>query len=405
MPIQSAQGHNGLLSAQSLDGLLISQPHYANLYKDFTAHLDTERAKALSELNQAVLDKASDSDKKPLLDQVWNLTRRRGISGTNASVILGQNKYKTPYELYNELTGRVIPAQKDNVYMEWGRRLEDVVAQKYSDQHQVRLTPVETFVSSAFPFMTASVDRLIVDNNNSAKGVLELKTAGFNLKTVDEDGEVERVWGPGNQYINVRNADGSETLQLVQADSQCPANYFTQVLHYMVSTGVYQGHLAVLIGGRDYREYEIPFDYAAAESLVRAEDEFFCKHVLDDVAPAMTAKELGTVVPEKKSAIEATPDIVAKAQKLKELTAKMASLKVEADSLKDSLIEYVGTNENITVNDKPIVSYSSCKGRVSVDIDALKDAYTQLAIAANIEPQEFTKQGAAYRRFSIKIKD
>ena len=395
----------GLLSLSSLDGLLINQPHYQALFKDFSAELTKQREATNSELNQAINDGASIEELQPLQDRAWHAVRRCGISGTNASVILGLNKYKTPYELYNELTGRVIPPSQNNVFTEWGHRLEDVVAQKYADQHKARLVAVDSFVSSAFPFMTASIDRLVVDENNEAKAVLELKTAGFNSKTVDESGEIDRVWGKGNQYISVRNADGSTSLQLIQQDSQCPASYLSQVLHYMIATGVYNGQLAVLIGGHDYREFTIPFDYEAAEALIRAEDNFFCKHVLDDIAPNLSAKELAHIEPEKKSEIEATPEIAEMARKLKAITSEMDALKASSDELKNKLIEFMGTNEHITLNKNKLVSYTLCKGRSSVDVDALKEAYNKLALANNLQPEEFTKQGASYRRFSVKIKD
>lgn len=393
------------LTVDSVDGLLIKKPEYQALFKDFLAEKTAARNAALKELNSALNRGACSDEIQVLQDKVWHCTRNFGLSGTDASVVLGQNPYRTKLELFNEKTGRVIPVNVNKACFEWGHRSEGMVAAKWAEDHKAIITEYDSFVSSAIPFMTASPDRLVLDANNVATAILEIKTAGFNFKSYDEDGELDRMWGKGNQYVHVRNRDGSESLQLVQADSHVPVYYYSQVLHYMIATGIYDGKLAVLIGGRDYRDYEIPFDREAAEALVRAEDEFFCKHILDDVAPAYTAKELANVTPEKKSSIEATPEMVEKATMLKQLTEKMAELKAQSDKLKDSLIEYLGVNENLTFNNKTIVSYSACKGRSSVDVDRLKEAYTALALANKMEPQEFTKQGGTYRRFSVKIKD
>lgn len=403
MPNQSL--NNGLLSAQNVSGLLINTPHFQALHKERTAELNKQHSTLSNELNKAIYDNADDSEIASLRNKLWHCVRSFGISGSNASVVLGQNKYKSAYEYFNELTGRVIPNHQGNIFTEWGHRLEDAIASKFADDHKVNISEMDTFISSAFPFMSASIDRVIVDSLGNVNSVLEIKTAGFNTKNTDENGEIDLAWGKGNQYILVRNDDGSESLQLVSADSQCPVSYITQVLHYMLASGVYKGYLAVLIGGHDYREFTIPWDQEAAEAQIRAEDYFWCHHVLDDIPPAMTAKELGQVMPVKKSTIEATPEIIEMAKKYKVINDQLSELKSTSDALKDMLIEFVGTNESITYNDKPLVSYSACKGRQSVDVEALKEAYTKLALANHIEPQEFTKQGASYRRFSVKIKD
>ncbi len=38
----------------------------------------------------------------------WLIERRKGIGGSDASIILGLNKWKTPFELWLDKTGQVL---------------------------------------------------------------------------------------------------------------------------------------------------------------------------------------------------------------------------------------------------------------------------------------------------------
>ena len=61
----------------------------------------------------------------------WLELRRRGIDGSDASVILGLNPWKTQMDLWLEKTGE-FTEDEDNEKMYWGRILEDIVAQEFS---------------------------------------------------------------------------------------------------------------------------------------------------------------------------------------------------------------------------------------------------------------------------------
>ena len=65
--------------------------------------------------------------------------KRYGIGGSDAGVIAGVNKYKTPYELWMEKTGQ-IASFNGNEATEWGHALENAIAEQYSKKtgHKVR---------------------------------------------------------------------------------------------------------------------------------------------------------------------------------------------------------------------------------------------------------------------------
>lgn len=63
----------------------------------------------------------------------WLALRTMGIGGSDAGTIVGDNPWKSPYALWLEKTGQLVPediSDKDPVY--WGTTLEDVVAKEFT---------------------------------------------------------------------------------------------------------------------------------------------------------------------------------------------------------------------------------------------------------------------------------
>lgn len=371
-----------------------NEPKYQRLHMERLASLRDARNAVAAELEQACRDEPFGEEAKQLQEKMWHLARRAGISGSNAAVTLGISPYKSKLQLFNELSGRVEPEPVNNNFVEWGHRLEGAVAAKYADFHGVHVLEMDTFESPIFPFMTASVDRFITDDQGNATAVLEIKTAGFNRKVVF-DGEEERLWGRGCSYIPVVDQYGKISQQCTAVDSTCPPWYIAQVLHYMIASGVHEGRLAVLIGGNDYRDYVVPFSEEAAGELLAKEDEFYCKHVLDDIAPPMNAKELRGITPVAKSKVEATAEIEEAVSSIKDLDLQEKAINSRKEELKARVMEYMGDNEALTYGNSTLATFGEQKGRTTVDSKALKEQEPELY-------KKFSKTGANFRVFKLK---
>ena len=64
----------------------------------------------------------------------WERARRGGIGGSDVAAIMGISKYRSPYEVWLEKTGRVEPKDiSGKQAVEWGNRLEDTVARKFAE--------------------------------------------------------------------------------------------------------------------------------------------------------------------------------------------------------------------------------------------------------------------------------
>lgn len=198
------------------------------------------------------------------VSEQWREARTHGVGGSDVAAILGLNKYRTALDVWIEKTGRAQGADLSGVEaVEWGNRLEPVVASKFADVHpelKVR-NKNAMMVSKARPWAFANIDRRL--SMDGEPGVLEIKTVGYRRASDWEDG--------------------------------VPAYYLTQVLHYLSVTGWTYAYVAALIGGQQYVEYELKAeDYAEdIEYIDGVVDDFWQSYVLKDVEPAAAADDGG----------------------------------------------------------------------------------------------------------------
>lgn len=183
----------------------------------------------------------------------WLQARTNGIGGSDAGVILGLNKYKTPFELWLEKTGQVEPQEGDSEAIYWGNQMENVVAKEFERRtgKKVRRSNF-MYQHPDYPFIRGNVDRLVVGES----AVLECKTASAYLA---------KEW----------------------AGDEVPASYLVQVQHYLGVTGREKGYIAVLIGGNRFVWKEIERDEELINMIFEAEKNFWENNVLAGVAPEL----------------------------------------------------------------------------------------------------------------------
>lgn len=185
----------------------------------------------------------------------WHEARRQGIGASDVPAIAGMSSYGTPLTVWEQKTGRAEP-QPDNAQLEWGRRLEPVIAEAFSEHAGIpirrRLREVRY---REWPVLFAHLDRM------TPEGPLEIKSA-----------MTTRGWG--------------ET-----GSSEVPPHVGLQVQAQLVCSDRTRGFVAALIGYRDFRWYEIERDDALIEeSLLPLLREFWAL-VETDTPPAPDGSE------------------------------------------------------------------------------------------------------------------
>lgn len=297
----------------------------------------------------------------------WLQTRTKGLGGSDASIVLGLNRWKTPFELWLEKTGQVIPESSQSEAAYWGTVMEDIVAKEFENRtgKKVRRRNA-TFQHPEYPFLIANVDRLVVGE----KAILECKTT------------------------SAYNADEWK-------DDEIPSPYIVQVQHYLGVLGpeYEKAYIAVLIGGQKFVWKEIERDDELIDMIFQAERHFWHEHVEKNVPPALDGSSAAEqflkeryeeVDPEK--TIDLKYEFKEKIEELLSLKETIKELEKQARSI-ENRIKYelkdaeVGFVQNYQVTWKQFESQR-------VDTKKLREQFPQIY-------QQVLKP-SAYRRFNIK---
>lgn len=117
--------------------------------------------------------------------------RRTRITGTDATAIVGVNRYKTAHDVWLDKCGDASP-QVENESMSLGHLLEAPILETAAKRRGVILVEASTVVDPVHSWFCATPDRLIVHPNPKMHtvGVAEAKLVGFRMaKDWGEEGD------------------------------------------------------------------------------------------------------------------------------------------------------------------------------------------------------------------------
>ncbi len=190
------------------------------------------------------------------------LERAKLVTGTGAPPILGLSPWAAPVDIF--LTKKFPetiqkPVGKRADLLRWGKRLEQAIADEYSEQTgQTVIKPSPALIGHAkLSWLGGSPDFLVVR-----------RKLGLECKKVSLFGKTEE-WG----------ASGTD---------QIPAHYLIQVMHYIKLCEFDEWHVAVLIGDCDFRMYVIYRDEELIKMLLDAEYDFYQRYIIGDEEPKLT---------------------------------------------------------------------------------------------------------------------
>src|SRR3990167_4211011 len=112
--------------------------------------------------------------------EAWLAERRTGIGGSDVSAILGINKYKTPYQIWQEKRGEV-PEFEGNERTKWGVLHEPLILEEYCKESGKKVLVEKKIIKhSEIPFLMGNVDGVIQADEKDLAGILEIKCVGEN---------------------------------------------------------------------------------------------------------------------------------------------------------------------------------------------------------------------------------
>lgn len=286
--------------------------------------------------------------------QEWLVERTKGIGGSDASVILGFNPWKSPFQLYIEKTGGQVE-EINNEAIYWGNVLEDVVAKEFSrvTGKKVRKRNV-MFRHPEHDFMIANIDRDVVGE----KALLECKTT------------------------NAFNADAWE-------GDHIPPAYICQLQHYMAVLGYEKAYIAVLIGGQKFVWKELERDDEFIELMIEAEKEFWEEHVMKNIPPEIDGTNSASELLKKMYPQDNGETVMLESDKAETLIEAIESIKSEIKEKNTLLKEYenklklmigdaaVGVTPRYEVNLKTYERNSIDTRKLKKDLPDVAEKYTK----------------------------
>jgi putative phage-type endonuclease len=275
------------------------------------------------------------------------IDRKKFIGGSEIAACCGMSRWKTQLELWAEKTGRLEPKDlSENESVEWGHRLEEPVAKKFSDTHKVKLMAYKKrFYHKEHGFLSCELDRIITGTDE----FVECKTCDARLMKEWEDDEI-------------------------------PIDYIMQVQFDLGITGRKKAWIAVLIGGNRYRERELEFDQELYDMMIEKACEFW-DMVQNDVPPIAVAGDketLGALYPGEESTVMEFYDEILKknfdifAENREKIKGEIKKFKNEKERL-ENRIKAIMENCEIAETDKYEIKWKTQKTTPKTNYKAMKE--------------------------------
>lgn len=295
----------------------------------------------------------------------WLDYRKKGIGGSDASVVCGINRYKSPVELWMEKTNQ-LPYQEAGEAAYWGTQLEDLVRNEFTKRTGIKVKQTyQLLESEEYPFMFANLDGECTHPIHG-KCIFEAKT--------------------------------SSAYKAGEWDDAIPDEYILQVQHYMAVTGYKGTYIAVLIGGNTFRWKFIERDEELISMLIKLEKDFW-QYVQECVPPDLdgsdaSAKFISERFPNSLPKAQITlpdsaTDLIEQYEAASENINQYTEQKQEAEN---KLKQMIGDHEIGTVGERIITWKSMSSERL--DSKNLKAEHPILY-------KKYANK-TSYRRFSIK---
>lgn len=299
----------------------------------------------------------------PKQRQDWLAERRTGIGGSDAAAAVGLSKWKTRLELYLDKRGELDTAESEP--MRWGNLLEPVVRQEYANRtgRTVEVPPgIIRHHSVKFALMTP-------DGIADGRRVLQVKTA----RTAEGWGE------PGSADI--------------------PLEYVLQTQHEMFVTELPVADVAVLVGGSDFRIYEIPADAELQAMLIEQEAAFWVMVQAENPPDPMSREDIKRRWQVSSGAkFTAGAELIDACENLSQAKAVAAFVEQTIDNWQAVIqSQMAGAAELVSDDGDVLATWKNIKASPRFDLDRFKEEQPELW-------KQYLRNPTPQRRFLLKVK-
>ena len=297
-----------------------------------------------------------------LINQDFSLDRSKYIGGSDIGAILGLSRFRSPLEVWMEKTGKEVK-RLDSLPLRFGSFAEEFVASEYARSTGFELIHDESiYVHPEHSFMSAHIDRFVLEDSSSPTRILECKTA--NPFSLGDWGEV--------------------------GTDQVPLTYLCQCIWYMAITNINRVDLAALFGNSDFRIYEISRDLELESTILQKASFFWNEYVLKDVPPpAQSEADCQTLFSKGDPAkrVEAKTETLELRKRLALLNSEIDTREDEISAIKQNIMNQMGAAETLTYQGKVIATWRAPKPSFRLDSKRLELEHPQIASKYTIPVQ------------------
>lgn len=312
----------------------------------------------------------------------WLAARREGIGGSEVGALIGVNEYETSASIWTKKRRTEPDVELTGAPIEWGHRLEDVVAQKTAEE----IGMVSRFGGGLWamtdrPHIRVTPDRFACKPRSwKAEAVIECKTAGS-----------DEHWADGTIRPGGRGSGSA------------PLPYQAQIQWQMGILGMSVGYLGCFVLGseRQFFTVEVHFDEAWFAEMTDEADRFWVTNVLGDEMPLHDYRH-----PVTEDLIKQLhPKVLQPSTDLPEFAGDWLKdyleAKEEAETadarlaeIKNRFRDWTGDAGAAYLDGDKIVGYPEV-GSSRIDVAKLKEEYPDVAEAVTVR--------SSYRRMTIKV--
>lgn len=185
----------------------------------------------------------------------WLAARRAGIGSSDVAAILGVVERRTPLHVYHDKRGDLVDEQTEP--MLWGSLLEEPVAREWARRNRSVIARVGLVANVDTRWAMATLDRRVAECplNRDVRQACALE-------------------------VKCRSAFKADRWR-----ADVPDDVLAQTVWQMEVTGFDHIHVAVLIGGNDYRQTVIRRDFKVAAYITGEVKRFRDEHLVPGVPP------------------------------------------------------------------------------------------------------------------------
>lgn len=284
-------------------------------------------------------------------EKEWLAYKAKRISASIIGSIAGLNKYTSPYQVWESITGRT--ESVTTLPMLRGRYFEDGVKKIFQHENEI------TFLRNP--------DEILMYEHDD-----------YDFIAVSPDDEA--IYEGEEMLVEIK------TTRVTFGVDEIPPYYHAQV-QFQLGVSGYKKCLFIWwdLVRDNYQFTIIDFDKEYYDLLIDAAISFN-EHVLSDTPPPMTTEYDFDSIKSIENSLNPTEEIYANLVRIRDINDKIKSLESTADALKLTIKQFMGENDKLIIGKDVLATYKSST-KESIDIEKLKtytDVYPNVKKITNL---------------------